>query len=209
MIGSGGKTTFLRTLGEELAAAGKRVILTTTTKIYPFSGMPLVVGGQEEELESAFAKSRILCCGTPLTGTEKLCRCAIAMERLALWADYVLVEGDGSAGLPLKAHGPQEPVIPPESDQVIQVVGWSGIGQPIWKCVHRPERFARIAGVDQECDVTPSLAAAVLNEEHLGTRYFINQADSPVEVERAKELGGLLPQPCHIGSLKERESICL
>ena len=39
VIGSGGKTMLLRTLGEELAASG-RVLLCTTTKIFPFPGLP-------------------------------------------------------------------------------------------------------------------------------------------------------------------------
>ena len=37
VIGSGGKTTLLRTLGTALAAEGHRVLLCTTTKIYPFA----------------------------------------------------------------------------------------------------------------------------------------------------------------------------
>ena len=40
VIGGGGKTTLLRTLGTELAADGARVLLCTTTKIFPFDGLP-------------------------------------------------------------------------------------------------------------------------------------------------------------------------
>ena len=40
VIGGGGKTTLLRTLGGELAAAGHAVLLCTTTKIFPFPGIP-------------------------------------------------------------------------------------------------------------------------------------------------------------------------
>ena len=45
VIGSGGKTTLLRTLGEELARSGARVILATTTKFLPFPGIGTVPGG--------------------------------------------------------------------------------------------------------------------------------------------------------------------
>ena len=40
VIGGGGKTTLLRTLGEELAGQHP-VLLCTTTKILPFSDLPL------------------------------------------------------------------------------------------------------------------------------------------------------------------------
>ena len=42
VIGGGGKTTLLRTLGEELAGQHP-VLLCTTTKILPFSDLPCAV----------------------------------------------------------------------------------------------------------------------------------------------------------------------
>ena len=42
VIGSGGKSTLLRALGEDAAARGERVVLATTTHFLPFGGMPLV-----------------------------------------------------------------------------------------------------------------------------------------------------------------------
>ena len=49
VIGGGGKTTLLRTLGGELAAAGARVLLCTTTKILPFPDLPCAVTAAELE----------------------------------------------------------------------------------------------------------------------------------------------------------------
>ena len=68
VIGSGGKTTLLRTLGEELAAK-HRVVLCTTTKILPFPGVPLARTAAELE---ALGPRRLICAGTPLPGTGKL-----------------------------------------------------------------------------------------------------------------------------------------
>ena len=67
VIGGGGKTTLLRTLGEELAAGGKQVLLCTTTKILPFPGLPCARTG--EELEALRREHRLLCAGTPVPGT--------------------------------------------------------------------------------------------------------------------------------------------
>ena len=65
-VGSGGKTTLLRTLGEELARAGHTVLLCTTTKIFPFDGLPCA--RTEEELEKLRRKHRLLCAGMPFLG---------------------------------------------------------------------------------------------------------------------------------------------
>ena len=100
IIGSGGKTTLLRTLGQELPG---RVILCTTTHIMPFAGLPLYTGGSEAELAGLLAEHPMVCIGQP--GPEgKLTAPALSMETLIEAADYVLVEADGSRRLPIKAH---------------------------------------------------------------------------------------------------------
>ena len=123
VIGGGGKTTLLRTLGEELAEES-RVLLCTTTKIFPFHDLPCAMTA--EELNSLRRELRLMCAGTPVPGTEKLTAPPVPMAELAAWFDYVLVEADGSAQRRFKAHASRGPVIPAEASQVICVVGASG-----------------------------------------------------------------------------------
>ena len=52
VIGSGGKTTLLRTLSRELPGT---VLLATTTHILPFEGVPLVTDGGEAAVRRALA----------------------------------------------------------------------------------------------------------------------------------------------------------
>lgn len=40
IIGSGGKSTLLKALGLELMRAGGRVLLCTTTRMFPVAGVP-------------------------------------------------------------------------------------------------------------------------------------------------------------------------
>lgn len=203
VIGGGGKTTLLGKLGEELAAGGKRVLLCTTTKILPFPGLPCARTGAE--LEQLRREHRLLCAGTPVPGTEKLTAPEVPMGTLVEWFDYVLVEADGAARRPLKAHAPHEPVILAEANQTICVVGVSGFGQPIADAAHRPERYAALAGVPETAEATPQTEAAVLRAEGLHTRVYVNQVETLWDLVDAKALAALLECPVLAGSLQRGE----
>ena len=208
VIGGGGKTTLLRTLGEELARSGARVILATSTKFRPFPGIKTVPGG-EREIAEALGCAPLVCAAAPWGESGKLAESPVPMARLAALADCVLVEADGSAGLPLKAHAPHEPVIPAESGRVILVLGASGFGRPIRETAHRPERYAALAGCDIETAVTPEIAARVIRAEGLGDMVLVNQAETPEARERARKLAEYLALPVYAGSLQRGEIECV
>ena len=203
VIGGGGKTTLLRTAGEELAAAGYTVLLCTTTKILPFPGLPNVTEGDEGALASTLAEHRLVCAGTVLAESGKLTAPAIPMARLAALADCVLVEADGSAHRPLKAHLAHEPVIPAEAYRTVCVTGVSGFGLPIAEAAHRPERFAELAETDTEAPATPENTALVLRKEGLADLYFFNQADTPEWWEWGMRAARALDQPAVLGALQK------
>lgn len=204
IIGGGGKTSLLRILGEELVEQGHTVLLCTTTKMYPFHGLENLESPSIEELKNALTVHRLVAAGTPLFGTGKLSALKLPVKALTDLADYVLVEADGSAGRPVKAHAPYEPVIPPEAGQIICVVGASGFGLPIARSAHRPELYARLAGVTPDTPVTPELEAAVLEAENLHSRVYINQADMPQRLSDAKKLKDLLHCPVTVGALQKQ-----
>ena len=213
VIGGGGKTTLLRTLGEELAAEGKRVLLCATTKIYPFPDLPNLTDPTETELAKALAAHRPACAGTPVPGTGKLTAPAIPMARLAELADYVLAEADGSAGRPLKAHAAHEPVVPPEANQIIWMVGASGFGRPVREAVHRPEEFWFATDLEMDGPVTPEAVAELLQTEGSTAwppiRVFVNQAEDEAALAAARRLAERLPWPVCAGALKRRKWTCL
>ncbi|WP_455581774.1 selenium cofactor biosynthesis protein YqeC [Dysosmobacter sp.] len=203
VIGSGGKTTLLRTLGTALAAEGHRVLLCTTTKIYPFAKIQTLRSPTEEALAAALDRERLICAGTPLEGSGKLTAPQVPMARLAALAEYVLVEADGAAGRPLKAHAAHEPVIPAEAARVICVAGVSGFGLPIMETTHRPERFAQLAAASVQDSATPENTARVLRAESLAQQYFFNQADTPERWEWARRCGRELQCPSLMGALRK------
>lgn len=200
VIGGGGKTTLLRTLGLELAQ-GHRVVLCTTTKILPFPDLPCAM--TRADLQDMREPHHLLCAGTLVPQTGKLTAPEVSMETLAAWFDYVLVEADGAARRPLKAHAPHEPVIPPQANQTICVVGSSGFGRPIAQAAHRPERYAQLAGVSIDAPATPETEAAVLLAEGLHDRVFVNQAETEEELKLARLLADRMGCPVLAGALQK------
>lgn len=161
--GGGGKTSLLELLAAECREAGwAPTLLTTTTKMFaPENGAPLLLG--EPELlsetvgamdEPAVVLARARSGPAPVPGAPGRVRMKLdgfdagEIEVFRHKAGIVLVEGDGSRGLPIKAPGPGEPVIPPGVDTVLGVIGLDAVGAPLDEAhVFRPELLAEI--VDQ------------------------------------------------------------
>lgn len=200
VIGGGGKTSLLYRLAQELREQGT-VLLATTTRILPPAHLPVCY--DRERTLRALREGGTACAGTPAAGGK------LAQPAFADWitlADYTLVEADGSKGLPLKAHAPHEPVIPPQSDQTILVLGAEGFGRMIAQAAHRPALYAHLAGAEEGDTVTPALAARVLCAERLHDRVFVNQADDWARWESAvRALAGTLDCPVAAGSLRRGE----
>ncbi len=196
LVGGGGKTTLAHVLAAQLPGS---VIFCTTTRIFPSETLPVVTGGPWQ-IAAALDRARAACVGTPAQ-QGKLAAPEASLEQLCLLADYVIVEADGSKGLPCKAHLEYEPVIPPETDRTILVVGASGFGQPIAQAAHRPERFAALCGASAEDIVTPERLAAVLNAEGGFDTVLVNQMEDSGREAAARQLAALLPVPVWGGSL--------
>ena len=78
-------------------------------------------------------------------------------------ADVVLVEADGSAGRPLKAHAPHEPVFAPGADAVIAVIGARVLGLTATDAhVHRAPLFRERLGLAEDHAITPADVAAIV-----------------------------------------------
>ncbi len=194
VIGSGGKTSLLQVLGQQLSQQG-RVVLCTTTKIKAFPLIP--------HLHALTDEGPLLWAGTPIPHTDKFTAPPWTMAQLSAVFDYILVEADGSAGHPFKAHLPHEPVIPPEATQTICLVGLTGFGKPIGQAVHRPTQFSTLCNAPLDALLTPQLVATVLQAEGLHTQILCNQADTLALETLGQALASLVDCPTHFVSLKE------
>lgn len=200
IIGSGGKSTLLKALGLELMRAGGRVLLCTTTHMFPVAGVPW--DGSSRRLDAApwkpgaahvpgctceacagLARGSICQAGVLDPKTGKLSAPAEPLGGLAQRFNYVLAEADGSKRLPLKAHAAWEPVIPSGTANIVWVVGASGLGKHINEAVHRPALFCERCGCEPTDIATPERVAQVLNAEMQAlrldaARVMLNQVDA-------------------------------
>jgi molybdenum cofactor cytidylyltransferase len=207
LVGAGGKTSALLQLAKELTLQGGRVLVTTTTHIYPpsegtactvvedsFQALVEAVGAAIKH-HSLIIAARGRDAEGKLTGIEPAW---IGKLREELPLTYLLVEADGARGRAFKAPAEHEPVIPSATDRVVPVVGLSVIGQPLSaELVHRPERVAALAAAQLGDPVTPAMVAAVLRHPAGTTRGapagarivpLLNQADDDKRLESGQQI---------------------
>jgi probable selenium-dependent hydroxylase accessory protein YqeC len=172
LIGGGGKTALMLAMARALAGRGKRAIATTSTRIRRSEGEALEglligpnVGELAEQARAALARLNPIVLASRVEDEKLLGFSAEALEYLAASriADTLIVEADGSAGRPIKAHAAWEPVIAPSADLVVVLVGAWCLGQPLdERTVHRADLLAQRIGCAPGTPLEARHVAAIL-----------------------------------------------
>ncbi len=162
LVGGGGKTTLMLRLARALAKSGARVIVTTTTHIFPPDGINVTNPSSLEEAHKTLQRESLVCFAKPVE-RGKLSAPDLTFAQMEPLADYILTEADGSRRHSLKAPAEHEPVIPPQTRLVIAVAGLDGVGQLIRDAAFRPALYATLCGKSEEDVVTPRDIALVLS----------------------------------------------
>jgi probable selenium-dependent hydroxylase accessory protein YqeC len=197
IAGAGGKTSLMYALGRELASAGHRVLLTTTTKlVYPEGAeVARVVLGPQTDDTLAGAKSGLESAGPVLVGREKQQSKIIGFSAWFVDALYkqsapvtVIAECDGALGKSLKVPRGWEPVMPSATTVYVVVVGADCLGKRLGSgFVFEPEAVGALAGVEAEAEVDVRLVTrTVLAPESYADRkpdgarlcVFVNKWDT-------------------------------
>jgi probable selenium-dependent hydroxylase accessory protein YqeC len=143
-VGAGGKTTFIEYLAAGATQRGKRVAITTTTKIY--AKEPYILT-EEKGLHDAPDIPSCLRVGRSLEDGKLTGVTFDEIIRLGELFDLVLIEADGSKRLPLKYPAEYEPVIPPCSETIFVISGLDSLSGTVREKVFRWELFCERTGI--------------------------------------------------------------
>lgn len=152
VVGCGGKTTLVGALARERGEGA--VLVMPTTKILPMHGIPLC-----STLDACLAhqpQPGVQCLGVLNPDTGKLEAPPEAhWQQLAQGYGLVLMEADGSRGLPCKGWRDDEPVVPAFATRTLGVVTTAALGQPVGEdTVLNPDAFCHLTGLSLGDEIT-------------------------------------------------------
>jgi probable selenium-dependent hydroxylase accessory protein YqeC len=212
-VGGGGKTSLMFHLARQFARSGKRVLTTTTTKIFvptlDQSATVLVNAEPREILRQAqscdpaarhvTAAAALLSDGGKLKGFDPE---AIGRFEESGLFDWILVEADGSARHPLKAPAEHEPVIPANTTILVAVAGLEVLGRPLNEdLVFRSALAAELMELAEGETVTTAALAALFAHSRGAFKgapsqarrfIFLNKADTPGRIKGGARIAELL-----------------
>jgi probable selenium-dependent hydroxylase accessory protein YqeC len=212
LVGGGGKTTLMFALADELRRKGKRVLASTTTKVWhrealEYETVVLVEddGDWKNQKAEELKSEGTVFVGKSILDTGKVEGISASLAD-KIFRDsnvqYIVVEADGSAGHPLKAPAEHEPVISSSVTMVVAMMGLEAMSARLDEAtVFRLEQVRSIMGIEAGGILTPSaLAKVFLHPAGLfkgapeGARrvVFLNKADLVEEDLKAVELADIL-----------------
>lgn len=198
LVGAGGKSTIMYQLAAKYARKGKKVLVTTSTHIWEPKSC---YASNITEVRALWQAGNYAVAGQREAGTGKLVGLTGGeLTQYEAEADVVLVEADGAKNKPCKVPRAGEPVILPECDTVIGVVGLDALGCSIGSTCFRVAEVCALLGVTAEHVLTEADLAKILVSEQgtrksVGTRNYyvvLNKCDSLELRQRADKLKTLL-----------------
>ncbi|ELC8443181.1 putative selenium-dependent hydroxylase accessory protein YqeC [Clostridium perfringens] len=190
VVGSGGKTTFIYNLAEELK--NEKVLISTTTKMLcPEENQIDYFFCLSEGDELNIKKGRTFISGEKVNQNKVSGDISLIKEYMSSF-DYVLLECDGSKRKPLKGWNETEPVILNETTKTIGIIPLHIVGEKITEeNIHRIEIFNNIFKTKIGDEITLDVIAEIITnpkglfKDAIGEKIlFLNRIDD----EKSKEL---------------------
>jgi len=196
-MGSGGKTTLMRTVADVYKREGYRTVLTTTTRCEVLAGLTALSWSELQRADANDLPAQIFVhTGEAEPGKwQGLAPDQVDQLGGILPTHVVLAEVDGAAKFPLKLYRKGEPAWPARTSLVFVVMGVGAVGGQIGKKVHRWGRiefppWAELAGY------------TVLEWDHLAELLLEPDgylAQAPAGVPAVLALAGMAEQDDSIG----------
>lgn len=182
LVGGGGKSTLLAYLADCFAARGMNAAVMTTTRM----ACPEHVCKTIQNCRDCWARGEYAACGERTENGKFREPRAELLEALLKEADAVIVEADGAHMRACKAPAEHEPVILPQSDIVIGVMGLEVIGGRIGDVCHRPQHVCALLGCDENHRLTAADLADILVSER-GTKKNVAERDYYVVLNKCDD----------------------
>jgi xanthine dehydrogenase accessory factor len=218
LIGGGGKTTLLHTLGMEFSKHYPRVLLSSLTKsaVSDKYTVRFLEHGKRNLLEEGFSRANpLLVMGKELSEQKLSGLQTHELSNLIPGADVSVFECDGARNLPLKAHNQSDPIVPKFATHLLVVVGSEVSGTMLKDGhVHRPELLRRLWGLKKDERITPEQIAMIVTSKKgyfskvlhdLQCAFFVNKADRhrSKAVEIANAIKSISDHKVFYGSLTD------
>lgn len=192
LVGGGGKSTLMAHLAACFCRNGLRTAAMTTTKI----ARPAHPCATMADCRAAWAAGQVAACGAADVQGKFRAPALDVLGALLREAQAVVVEADGAHRLPCKAPAAHEPVILPETDIVVGVMGLDALGQPVEKACHRPEYVQALLGCAEDHRLTAQDMADILlsaqgTRKGVGARAYhvvLNKCDDAQRLEAGRQV---------------------
>jgi probable selenium-dependent hydroxylase accessory protein YqeC len=213
VIGSGGKTSLIWRLAQQ--GRHRKTLVTTTTRMF-FPPQEAGLYDYLLDIEGIQRDSFWSAAGISLAGMRDGISGKYGslppelLESLVPWFDQILIEGDGSRMLPLKAWAAYEPVVPAYTTLTIGMLPLWPVGLPVSAdIIHRLPLFFALTGAQQgeplslhhlvsvitgNPQKTTAPSKGLFSEAQGKKILFLNQIEDTVGFENAERLLSLLPR---------------
>lgn len=203
LVGGGGKTTLMHHLAGEFQKRGLNTAVMTTTRMQK-PEKPCMSSG---ECECSWEFGKYAVCGRQ-TSDGKF---GSPQNELVRWlkknADILLIEADGAKRMPCKVPAGYEPVILPDTDMVIGVMGIDAYSRPVGEVCFRAELACSLLGCSTDhCLDSDDMAGILLSgqgtKKDTGTRKYmivLNKCDDAGSLKKAEAVAHRLEEKGHTG----------
>lgn len=198
-VGGGGKSTSINAFAKEFKNIGKKVLITTTTKILHSEHKDndcFVLGNLSEDFKPRNGSITVLGNSIKAGKIQGLSLNQLEDIHKMKIFDIILIEADGANNKPIKAPGEHEPVIPNFTNMTIGVIGLDSLGKSLDEAnAHRPEILSKVLDVDYPHKINgDDIVKLCLHKDGLfkggfGEKIiFLNKANSEERILLGKEV---------------------
>lgn len=169
VVGCNGKTSVIELLANENINKDMKILISPTTKILFMMQKNITVCTTEEACRKHLPSKGIQCFGTlqetaEASAPQKLTALPLPLlESLVKHYDIVLMEADGSRGLPFKGYKNYEPVIPSFTTRTVAVINLQALYQKATNLnVHNLSEFLLQTNLQEGCLIDEYILATMV-----------------------------------------------